>query len=464
MHCDCMAGLGESCSHAGAILFYVEAAVRMRDSKTVTGEKAHWMLPSAHKATEYKRAVDIDFTSPKTMKAKLDLKVNRSTEATEPEKAKRKKSCFEKYNPPTQYELDDFYANLSSCGSKPGLLSIVPPYSKEYIPKLLQANDYPQVLTELYDPSVVTKCFTELLELCIKMELTISKDQQSAVEKATKMQANSKDWFLFRAGRITASKVYNVCHTDVALPSQSLIKSICYPESYRFSSVATSWGCDHEKIAREMYETDLKDGHKNVVIEDSGLHISIKNPFLGASPDALVACDCCGEGCLEIKCPFCSKDQFIFEAAENKKFCLDKVSNGFQLSKNHPYYYQVQAQIHICGRKYCDFYVWTEKDYHVERILPEPNFWADCIEKCASFFQLCLLPELVGKFYSRETHLKGGDETETCSKEGKAKEVFCYCKQPENSPMIACDNDMCKIAWFHMNCLKLSKAPSRKWY
>ena len=35
-----MAGLDESCSHVGALLFYVEAAVRIRESKTVTGEKA----------------------------------------------------------------------------------------------------------------------------------------------------------------------------------------------------------------------------------------------------------------------------------------------------------------------------------------------------------------------------------------------------------------------------------------
>ena len=48
-HCNCMAGLGESCSHAGAVLFAVEAATRIRDSKTVTQEKAYWLLPAAHR-------------------------------------------------------------------------------------------------------------------------------------------------------------------------------------------------------------------------------------------------------------------------------------------------------------------------------------------------------------------------------------------------------------------------------
>lgn len=46
-HCTCIAGLGEVCSHVSALLFAIEAAVKMRNSKTVTQEKAYWLLPSA---------------------------------------------------------------------------------------------------------------------------------------------------------------------------------------------------------------------------------------------------------------------------------------------------------------------------------------------------------------------------------------------------------------------------------
>ena len=35
-HCNCMAGIGEVCSHVGALLFSFEAAVKIRNSKTVT--------------------------------------------------------------------------------------------------------------------------------------------------------------------------------------------------------------------------------------------------------------------------------------------------------------------------------------------------------------------------------------------------------------------------------------------
>ena len=37
-HCDCMAGLGESCSHVASLLLWAaEAGAKRRDSLTVTG-------------------------------------------------------------------------------------------------------------------------------------------------------------------------------------------------------------------------------------------------------------------------------------------------------------------------------------------------------------------------------------------------------------------------------------------
>ena len=58
-HCDCMAGLGESCSHVAAVLFYLEYAVRIQGNKTVTQDKAYWMPPTL-KEVEYSEIKDID--------------------------------------------------------------------------------------------------------------------------------------------------------------------------------------------------------------------------------------------------------------------------------------------------------------------------------------------------------------------------------------------------------------------
>ena len=51
-HRDCMAGLGESCSHVASLLWAVESGVRIKDSMKVT-EKAYWVIPSSVKEVPY---------------------------------------------------------------------------------------------------------------------------------------------------------------------------------------------------------------------------------------------------------------------------------------------------------------------------------------------------------------------------------------------------------------------------
>ena len=74
-HCNCMAGLGEACSHIASLMFYIEAAVRIRNSITVTEEKAYWMLPSAINKVEYAPVSNMDFASPSTKKKRLDKNI-----------------------------------------------------------------------------------------------------------------------------------------------------------------------------------------------------------------------------------------------------------------------------------------------------------------------------------------------------------------------------------------------------
>ena len=70
-----MAGLDECCTHVAATLFYVDSTIRIRDAKTCTGEKAHWLLPASLVDVPYKPIKDLDFTSSKTMKQKHDTAI-----------------------------------------------------------------------------------------------------------------------------------------------------------------------------------------------------------------------------------------------------------------------------------------------------------------------------------------------------------------------------------------------------
>jgi len=76
---------------------------------------------------------------------------------------------------------------------------------------------------------------------------------------------------------------------------------ICHPEMAQFITEATKWGCQPERTAREAYRNHQKERHANFTVTDSGLFLSTEHPYMGASPDGMVNCKCCGAGACEIK-------------------------------------------------------------------------------------------------------------------------------------------------------------------
>ncbi|XP_034066573.1 uncharacterized protein LOC117542824 isoform X4 [Gymnodraco acuticeps] len=71
-HCNCMAGLSESCSHVGAVLFAIKAGVKMRETASCTTEKCKWLMPSHVKKIPAAPVAMIDFSSAKSKKQNLD--------------------------------------------------------------------------------------------------------------------------------------------------------------------------------------------------------------------------------------------------------------------------------------------------------------------------------------------------------------------------------------------------------
>ena len=92
--------------------------------------------------------------------------------------------------------------------------------------------------------------YQDLLTACESVSVDITKEMADSVAKATRDQSNSKLWFKYQAGRVTASKMKSVCHTDPAKPAQSLIKGICYPKAFSFTSKPTSWAVSMSKTLK----------------------------------------------------------------------------------------------------------------------------------------------------------------------------------------------------------------------
>ena len=64
-HCDCMAGLGETCSHVALLLWVIGVGVENRELLTVTQKSAYWVMP---KSVPYAPVKDIEFIVSKKKK------------------------------------------------------------------------------------------------------------------------------------------------------------------------------------------------------------------------------------------------------------------------------------------------------------------------------------------------------------------------------------------------------------
>lgn len=167
-HYDCMAGLGESCSHVASLLRAIEAGCKRRDSLTVTEKKAYWVLPSAVKSVPYSRVKDIQFSKTSVIKE--------SSVAA-----------------PSETELNEFFISINKCSSKPAILSLIPDYADSYVPKSL-SPELPDVLSNLYDKGLADADYSTLLKKAedIVKQLQVIKKQQPLVEERTRMQVIKK--------------------------------------------------------------------------------------------------------------------------------------------------------------------------------------------------------------------------------------------------------------------------------
>ncbi len=84
---------------------------------------------------------------------------------------------------------------------------------------------------------------------CLNVKLDITEEHANLIEKEIITHTKGSAFYQHRAGRIGASKCYAAHHTDPALPSLSLIKTVCYPDIFCFNSAATRHGYEHEDKA-----------------------------------------------------------------------------------------------------------------------------------------------------------------------------------------------------------------------
>lgn len=153
------------------------------------------------------------------------------------------------------------------------------------------------------------------------------------------IEQGSDEWKVARLGHVTASNMADVMSKGkgnaeaigrykykVRLVAERLTQTAA--ES--FSNAAMEWGVEQEQFACIEYESRLE-----TFVDKTGfwLHPDIK--WLGVSPDRLVDSD----GLIEVKCP---------NTTTHLNYWLEnKIPTD--------YYKQIQCQLWVTGRQWCDF-------------------------------------------------------------------------------------------------------------
>jgi putative phage-type endonuclease len=152
------------------------------------------------------------------------------------------------------------------------------------------------------------------------------------------MEQRSPEWFAARLGKVTASRIADVCARTKSgwgagrknYMADLVAERLTGVKSEGFTNAAMQWGTDMEPEARVAYEF-----YRDATVAETGFvpHPSIAET--GASPDGLVGAD----GLVEIKAPNTATHvEMLLGANVAEKYVL-----------------QMQWQMACTQRKWCDF-------------------------------------------------------------------------------------------------------------
>eukprot|EP00795_Rhopilema_esculentum_P010160 gene10160-18827_t len=383
--CGCVAGYSNSCKHVFALLYYILAEVRLGNNRSCTGKKQQWSVRT------YKKNEKIHEPSQMSSVKILHHHPENDDCIQTPSRSEYEPRSIQDLN--VAFTKADWEAVAEATDGKASVLQFVKTTTKSSSKSSSQTVLPPSTL-----PEIASKCQADSFHAALKLHRSAA--ELKRINAITADQASSEKWFQYRHGVITASSAHEVLvkvddnHQILNLSSsQNLCAKICmYNPSVHSASL--NWGKNNEKFAFKRYTRKNRTKHKHFSSKTTGLFISEQLPFLGASPDGVISCKCCGFGVLEIKCPWKSRDLNIADYLMQPESCLSKNADEIFLKPAHKYYTQVQHQMFVTGAEYCDFEVFLPKESLTVRIPRNPQYEIKQVPKLVHFFKSIVLPEL----------------------------------------------------------------------
>ena len=241
-----------------------------------------------------------------------------------------------------------------------------------------------------------------------KASLILAKEKLQKIEQDIRGQCHSPLRYSAHRYRISASHFGDILHRKSTTPPDAQVLSIMQPCS--FSSAATARGIQNEPIAIRAYLPHQHQQMKSsVTVQSTGFIISQTYPYLGANSDGSVYDPhdvSHPNGYLEIKCSYSHRNSTPLEAGYSSGFCSSNIQDTkntpvLKLKKIHKYFAQVQGQLAVDERKWCDFVIFTNKGISIERIKFDEEYWKTILfPKLQTFFDNCLAPEIISPVHA----------------------------------------------------------------
>ena len=264
------------------------------------------------------------------------------------------------------------------------------------------------------------------------------------------------------AGRITSSRFHeiytkvnslNVAKGAIKPKTTPLLADLLNPS--RLDHIdAIKYGKEHEDDARQAFASIEVSKHVNGKLGLSGLVVSKSHPFLGASPDNVLTCKCCGKMAVEYKCPYLlkKKELSVRDGHAFLDFLVDH-EDKLQINQKHRYYTQVTGQMALLGCSKAYFVVWSETGaLFINTVNFNKEHWECVLRNLVLFYKLHYAPLLLGitQIYTCPSCEK------PCLNENEFKPTEAH---EHNS--VCCSS--CNL-WYHWKCVSFDKTQvQRDW-
>lgn len=373
--CTCVADNG-TCKHCVAFIFSLSSfCERHRDRGTEVGTDMQCIWDKPRKKSNPQKISDIDM--------RVDQTHPQPTSAT-----------TDSYNPivPIQGPMANHERDFYELCRGTGALLLQTLYDESFVS---DDDDDNVVLPSMSDACKNMLPPYDIFSVTEKLKNIFDKKIITEIEDQTKGQDENQEWYEQRIGRITASHFSSVLHFRFTENEENYISKMIMRKTSKASVPSMAFGKLHEPVARQLYFDNYKKQHKHAEIKLCGLYVDSDYPFLGASPDGVIKCKCCGEGLLEIKCSFLYQNKMPKDACIDDHYhvVLDENEN-IRLKFDSPWYVQIQGQLGVCQKQWCDFVFYTKKGFIVDRIYFDELVFQRIVEKSQMFFEKYLFRAL----------------------------------------------------------------------